>query len=230
MGVLLRNILFYLNHPRLVRIPDKPENPAVLLLRLTLICLVAGIISGVFSGLLTGTGLIPGPGPSVPDTNAMPKIMLVLGPLILAPVAEEIIFRAQLRRISASILFIALIAGTVLSGLTATKWGYLISPFVFMVLYMVYRFTVTASLTRKYRFWHYIFPLHFHLTAVCFALIHLVNFEKGIHLLPLGILYTLPQLSTGLILGYTRMNYGLKYAIVLHALYNCLPVLLLIFR
>jgi hypothetical protein len=230
MVALLKDIIAYLNHPRLVSIPEKVEKPGLLLFRLSLICLVTGIVSGVAGSLLTGSGLIPGPGPSVTDRITMPEFMLVLGPLLLAPLAEEMIFRWQLRRISLSILFIAFITGTVVSGLTGTTWGYLISPLAFTVLYLIYRFMVTVSLTRKYRFWRSIFPLHFHLTAVCFALVHLANFEKGVNLLPFGILYTLPQLSTGLVLGYTRMNYGLKYAMAVHALYNLLPALLLISR
>jgi membrane protease YdiL (CAAX protease family) len=225
---LIHGLTSYLKHPYLTRIPEKTDKPFVLLLKLAFICLIAGIGCGMLLGILIGLKLIPEPGPSVLDKNTMAKPVLFMMAVIWAPLSEELLFRAQLRRFTGSILFISFICGAFLSAIIKTNWAFLVSPFIFIVLYLIYRYNLARSVTLKFQFWERIFPWHFHLTAICFALVHLSNFEKGISLLPLGILYTLPQLAVGLVLGYARMNYGLKYSFALHAMYNFFPVLLFI--
>ena len=226
---LIKEISDYLSAPYLVSI-KKPDRPWLLLFRLTVICLGAGIGGGMLSGMLVQSGLIPGPGPSILDQQKMSQTAFFFGAVIFAPVIEESLFRAQLRRFSGGIWFISFVFGIVLAGLTKTYWAFLITPFIFAVLFIIYRFTLAGSITRKYCFWTKVFPWYFHFTALAFALVHLGNFEKGISLLPLGIIYTLPQLAIGLVLGYARMNYGLKYSIALHALYNLSLTALLLFR
>lgn len=225
---LVSDLTNYLKRPYLIRIPAKADKPISLLLKLAFICIVVGIGCGMLMGILIGLKLIPDPGPSVIDHKKMSKIVLFAMAVIWAPLSEELLFRAQLRRFTASIAFIAFICGAFLSVIVHTNWAFLISPFIFIILYLVYRYNLARSITLKFEFWERIFPWHFHLTAICFALVHLSNYEKGISLLPLGILYTLPQLAVALVLGYTRMNYGLKYSIILHAMYNFFPVLLFI--
>ncbi|MBB5635407.1 membrane protease YdiL (CAAX protease family) [Pedobacter cryoconitis] len=225
---LIHDLTSYLKQPYLARIPQKTEKPFILLLKLALICLMAGISGGILLSILIGLKLIPSPGPSLIEKKEMAKPLLFIMAVVWAPLSEELLFRAQLRRFTGSLLFISFICGAFLSAIIKTDWAFLISPLVFIVLYLIYRYNLARSVTLKFEFWERIFPWHFHLTAICFALIHLSNFEKGISLLPLGILYTLPQLAVGLVLGYARMNYGLKYSFALHALYNFFPVLLFI--
>ncbi|HEY1007878.1 MAG TPA: hypothetical protein VGD92_11885, partial [Sphingobacteriaceae bacterium] len=45
-------------------------------------------------------------------------------------------------------------------------------------------------------------------------------FSRAESLIYIGLLYTVPQLILGLILGYVRIRYDLKQAILLHALFN----------
>ncbi|RAJ34379.1 CPBP family glutamic-type intramembrane protease [Pedobacter cryoconitis] len=225
---LVYDLAEYLKRPRLVSIPEKVDKPFSLLLKLALICIIAGVGCGILLSLLIGLKLIPDPGPSVIDHKKMSKLMLFVMAVIWAPLTEELFFRAQLRRFTGSLAFIALMCGVLLSVIIQTDWAYVVSPFIFIILYVIYRYNLARSLTLKFEFWERILPWHFHLTAICFSLIHLSNYEKGISLLPLGILYTLPQLAVGLVLGYTRMNYGLKYSMAVHAMYNFFPVLLFI--
>lgn len=192
----------------------------MILLKLAVICIFMGLGAGYFSDLLISFKLIPDPGPNVLDSKTMPYWAFVFAAVLVAPVMEELIFRAQLRRFTGMIFFISFICGTLLTAATHTSWAFLICPFIFAILFIIYRFTLAGSMLRKFRFWERVFPWHFHLTAVCFALVHLSNYERGIALLPLGILYTLPQLAIGLVLGFARMNYGLKYSMALHAMYN----------
>lgn len=220
MFSLIKEIFHYLSRPYLTRIPLKVERPFALLLKLAVICVFMGLAGGYFSDILISLKLIPDPGPNVLDNKSMPFWEFAFAAVLVAPVLEELIFRAQLRRFSGMVFFISLMIGAFLSSITNTSWAFLVCPFIFTVLFVIYRFTLAGSIMRKFRFWERVFPWHFHLTALCFALVHLSNFERGAALLPLGILYTLPQLSIGLILGFTRMNYGLKYSMALHAMYN----------
>lgn len=225
---LLKDLSDYLSRPYLSTIPKRIDQPFLLLFKLVAICVFAGITTGIFSGILIHSGLIPDPGPNVLDEQKISQMAFLFAAVVLAPLMEELIFRAQLRRFSGGILFISFICGALLSALLKTSWAFLISPFIFILLFTIYRFTLAGSISRKYQFWERIFPWYFHFTALCFALVHLSNFQKGISLLPLGILYTLPQLAIGLILGYARVNYGLKYSIALHALYNLSLTLLML--
>jgi len=227
MFELIKDINSYLSNPFLTRIPDQVERPFLLLFRLTLICVFASLTALMLLTLLIQYRLIPEPGPHAINRSNLSKPMFLFRAVLLAPLLEELIFRAQLRRFSGGIFFISFIIGAFLSLVFKTYWTFLVSPVIFILLFIIYRFTLASSITKKYQFWRGIFPWYFHVTALCFALIHLSNFEKGISLLPLGLLYTLPQLCTGLVLGYARMNYGLKYSIALHALFNLLPTLLL---
>ena len=226
----IRALGAYLSSPYLSKIPKKAERPVAMLFNLAAICVFTGIVAGMFSGILVKAGLIPDPGPGVLDDNKISKTAFYLGAVFFAPLLEESIFRAQLRRFSGSLIFIAFICGAVLTAFTNTFWAFLISPPIFVILFVAYRYTLAGSVSRKYQFWERVFPWYFHFTAICFALVHLSNFEKGISLLPFGILYTLPQLAIGLILGYARMNYGLKYSMALHALYNLSLMVLLLSR
>lgn len=220
MTTLTKALLSYLRYPALVSIPKNPERPFLLLLRLTVICIFAGVGAGLFSEMLVHLKLIPDPGPSLLDRKDMSHMAFFFAAVLVAPVIEELTFRAQLRRFTGLILFVAFACGILLTGFTGTYWAFLISPFIFVILFVIYRYTLAGSVSRKFLFWQRVFPWHFHFTAICFALVHLTNFEKGITLLPLGILYTLPQFAIGLVLGFTRMNYGLRYSIGLHSLYN----------
>jgi membrane protease YdiL (CAAX protease family) len=223
-------LFLYLRCPWLNAVRANLKNPLYTLFSLTVICLIAGATAGFFSEMLVQQQLIPDPGPSVLDHKDVPQFQFFIGAVFVAPVLEEWIFRAQLKRFSATLLFIAFMFGLLLSAVVKTNWAFLISPIIFGILFLVYRLTIAGSVTRKFVFWRKIFPWHFHLTAICFALVHLGNFEKGIALLPLGIVYTLPQLAIGLVLGYARMFYGLKYSMALHSLYNLFFVVILFLK
>lgn len=72
-----------------------------------------------------------------------------------------------------------------------------------------------------------LFPFYLHLSVLAFALMHLGNYQGGDAswwLLPLVVL---PQWFTGLVLAWTRVRHGIGAAIVLHAGFNALPLILL---
>jgi membrane protease YdiL (CAAX protease family) len=220
-------VLWYSKWPWINAVPHRLKDPLLTLMKLTLTSLLAGYIAGYFSQLLIRSQLIPDPGPTILDHDDVSQFQFFMGAVVLAPLLEELIFRAQLRRFSGMLLFVSLIFGLLLSSFLKTYWAFLVSPLIFALLFLIYRFTVAGSVTRKFTLWKRLFPWHFHLTAVCFALLHLANYENGIALLPFGLLYTLPQLAIGIVLGFTRMIYGLKYSVALHSLYNLFFVIVL---
>lgn len=227
MASLFTQACNYVKSPELITF-QRIKKPVQIVSGLLLIALILGITGGIISGILIKTNLIPSPGPSLLEHTNMPRLQFLFAAVIMAPIVEEAIFRWQLKRFTGGIVFVAFMCGVVISALLKTRWGFLCSIPIFITLFVVYRFTLADSITRKFQFWKSVFPWHFHFTAICFALVHLANFEKGISLLPFGLLYTLPQFLLALLLGYTRMNYGLKYSIVLHSLYNLSFAILLL--
>ncbi len=71
------------------------------------------------------------------------------------------------------------------------------------------------------------FPWIFHIVALLFANIHLFNFVLNeITFITLPLL-TLPQWITGLVLGWIRIKFGIGSSIVLHAIFNIGPILII---
>lgn len=66
------------------------------------------------------------------------------------------------------------------------------------------------------------FRFIFYFASVLFALIHLLNFKGLGQIWYLSPLLVAPQFILGLVLAYARMNYGLKWAIIIHFMHNAL--------
>ncbi|MEM9858783.1 MAG: CPBP family glutamic-type intramembrane protease [Bacteroidota bacterium] len=77
------------------------------------------------------------------------------------------------------------------------------------------------SKIRKVRkYWSIVFPYVFYLSVMVFGFVHITNFEEYESFLWIMPLLTLPQLVIGVFLGFTRIKYGLRWSILLHALHN----------
>lgn len=64
------------------------------------------------------------------------------------------------------------------------------------------------------------FPIVFYVLTVGFGFLHISNYEMSPQNLLLSPILVAPQLAAGLLLGFTRVKFGLLFAILLHALYN----------
>ena len=148
--------------------------------------------------------------------------------LLWAPLVEELVFRHGLRRFKHLWLHLppavlALINGP---GMTGGLW-----LCVFLLLaWIPYSMGVAASRHpmswRTRRMFRSSFPWIFHFSSVAFSAVHLYNFnlaQTPLWLLPLLVL---PQWVTGLVLGWLRVRRGVGAAIVLHAIFNGGPLLL----
>lgn len=89
--------------------------------------------------------------------------------------------------------------------------GVLLAPFLEEVIFRGFLGTVKTSPNFK---WFY------YLSALIFGLVHIFNFENWRLILPFFWIVTSAQIFLGLVCGYIRVTYGLRYAILLHALYN----------
>jgi membrane protease YdiL (CAAX protease family) len=72
------------------------------------------------------------------------------------------------------------------------------------------------------------FKYNFYITALIFGLSHIHNYNQPFQYGWGILLLVLPQLFIGVVLGYVRMRFGLKNAIILHAAYNFIPALSLL--
>ena len=68
------------------------------------------------------------------------------------------------------------------------------------------------------------FPLAFYLSVIAFGFVHLFNFEGYKDYLWLAPFLVLPQLISGVFLGFIRVRMGLVYSIALHAAFNCILI------
>lgn len=64
------------------------------------------------------------------------------------------------------------------------------------------------------------FPIFFYILTFLFGFVHLFNYESFENAIWFAPLLFLPQLVTGISLGYIRIRMGLPYSILFHALFN----------
>jgi membrane protease YdiL (CAAX protease family) len=152
--------------------------------------------------------------------------------LIWAPVIEELTFRYVLRRPAMIIWFVPLMIAILVQGPGATSAAMAILALLLLAAPAWYpaghrwqrAWTLSWPQRRAAR---RLYPWLFHCSAVAFAAVHLYNFRfdrMSLFLLPLLVL---PQWVTGMVLGWMRTRRGVGASMVLHALFNGGPLLLL---
>lgn len=148
--------------------------------------------------------------------------------LLWAPVAEELVFRYGLRRLKHIWVLLPLALAAMLNGPGWTG-GLFLAAFLFLCWGSYYsawppaRRPLSWPLRRTYR---YHFPWVFHIAALMFSGVHLYNFNLGQTPLWLLPLLVLPQWVTGMVLGWLRVRQGIGASILLHAIFNGGPLLL----
>jgi len=92
-----------------------------------------------------------------------------------------------------------------------------LSVFVLVVLLLVTIFTrdkVELFIASKFKYF-------FYGSSILFGLVHASNFTGNVnYILAFSFILGGPQIVLGLILGYIRMNHGLKYSILFHMAVN----------
>lgn len=148
--------------------------------------------------------------------------------LLWAPMVEELVFRYGLRRLKHLWWLLPAAVAAMLSG-PGIAGGLLLAAFLLLCWLPHAGERPAAQRPLPWRFRRaYLarFPWVFHLSSLTFSAVHLYNFnlaQTPLWLLPLLVL---PQWVTGMVLGWLRVRQGIGAAILLHAIFNGGPLLL----
>ncbi len=147
--------------------------------------------------------------------------------LLWAPVVEELVFRWGLRRLNHLWWLLPLAVAALFSG-PGLPGGLLLGSFLVLCW-----FPYAAGWTMARRPLHWAwrraylkqFPWAFHLSSLAFSAVHLYNFNLAHTPLWLLPLLVLPQWVTGMVLGWLRVRHGIGASVLLHAIFNGGPLL-----
>ncbi len=169
------------------------------------------------------------------------SIGLLLGSLVMAPLLEETAYRWGLRfspvRTSVSLGLIAFYwlpyGGTYSTNImnVLDKPGfYLMVGMAVVTGLTAYALFMVPYLEQKIRrSWELGFGWIFYISAFLFGLMHVLNVrDLSLTVVSLAPFITFQQLVLGLFNGYVRMRFGMGQAIVQHAMFNVLPVAILL--
>jgi membrane protease YdiL (CAAX protease family) len=165
--------------------------------------------------------------------DTMPFALLLLLVSVVAPVIEEIAFRAHLRfgvgsltwMCALAVAFVCAIFSLWSIGVTTVMiWAGGVVCFSAAAWSIVRYGSKPAVKAQWHERWHRQYALIFYGTALLFACLHAPNYENTSsikHLqLWLAPILTLPQFIAGLQLGYVRLRYGLVWSMAMHGLHN----------
>ncbi|MCK4664882.1 MAG: CPBP family intramembrane metalloprotease, partial [Bacteroidales bacterium] len=153
--------------------------------------------------------------------------------LIICPIVEELGFRLffipNRINIAISISFLLYFLSCLIFSFSLFEINiYLTIPPVSFLIFLL--ITLKSSTIKHLNFLIIkYFKIIFYLSAIFYTYVHLTNFwiEKG-HIIWLPLIF-LPYLMLGLVLGYIRVIFGIKYSIIFHFVYNTFPFLLSLF-
>ncbi len=146
--------------------------------------------------------------------------------LLWAPIVEEMLFRHGLRRPVQMLWTVPLVGVALFLG---PGWwtGLLVALAILLSIWQGRRNTPPRRCWRPVlRGYVWAFPVVFHLCTLAFAGLHLANFSLNDTPYWLMPLLVLPQLMTGLVLGWVRVRAGVVDAMLLHGFFNAGPLLL----
>lgn len=171
----------------------------------------------VLNAYMAGTGL---PGPDA--FEKFPKQWLLPTVVLVAPVAEEVLFRGWLSGRPRALWLIgcalALVGAIMLLPLEGMGRGA-----VALAILLAMPLGWFLLMKRQTPGWFVrVFPALFWVTALVFGLVHLSNYPQ---LTPLALPLILPQIWAGLIFGFLRMRVGLVAGMMTHGAANLIAIL-----
>lgn len=217
-GAVWNSYFAFVKRPRL---PDRAAEPG----RPGLVALLhmLGLDLAFMTVLVSLAGLALVAGVELPETALAGleiDLQLALTVVLVAPLAEEILFRSWLSGRPGHLVALLVMALGVMAAAVAlvNRGGALYLATVAITLVLVLAALILLRKRLAMAWFQSIFPLLFWLSTIAFASIHLLNYEQGnlAILLPL----VLPQFVLGTILAYMRVHYGLWSGVLLHAAHN----------
>lgn len=192
----------------------------LLILKFTFSLLISGIIGFFYEPEnLTDLSL---------SERFTPFLYLTIGGTVL-PFFEEVLFRLSLKFKPVYLISTSICAGYYIS--TKFFFDSRLSAFDDTFFYRVVigistGFCFWVMLSNKQisayfgKVWDHKFTYIYYLSAVIFAWLHIFNFELTLTNVLLLPILTLPQLFSGLIMGYMRINFGFQYPLLFHIATN----------
>lgn len=213
----------FLKNPYL---PEKYERiaPKTFLKLLGILYLFA-LIPNAVTKLLIFNEVIPSNNMELLLKEYSPLKLFLLG-AVLAPVAEETIFRLNLKTSKLN-LVISLIITLMYSFFAMFKNNWHFSSALILIIFYV---VVTLIYFSKEIFKidaqrHFKFTFYF--SALAFGFLHIFNFNNPNYLtFILFPIITMPQILMGLISGYLRVKNGFVHGVIFHVLVNSITLLL----
>lgn len=147
-----------------------------------------------------------------------------------APLVEELLFRFGLRRPRLALLYVPILVYVLYTKVWVLKIILVVLLLaLFVILDLSRQTTYQYALPFKWRrLYCRFFPVVFHGSVLLFAGMHLMNYEfsegAASLLFPLLIL---PQWLTGMVVAWMRVRDSFTCAVVMHAMFNGFPALLL---
>ncbi|WP_121965873.1 CPBP family glutamic-type intramembrane protease [Myroides sp. N17-2] len=217
---IVKDFIQYLKKPDLACIVATKTEKIVLVFRLWLISLFTIVLLGVVIDQM-----IDVPTPDLFDIKLkeLGVPLFVLFVTIFGPLFEEITFRLPLRYkpsyLIISFVFIAFyIVGSISKISDSVTIGLTI---LFTVLFLLLNYFISQKGDKSQSFYIKYYPYIFYGLAVVFGYVHIANFEEvNTRILLLSPLIVLPQLITGLGMGYVRVRLGFWYGVFFHILHN----------
>ncbi|MYN13458.1 CPBP family intramembrane metalloprotease [Pusillimonas sp. TS35] len=234
----VRDFLRFVRRPRVApRLPGRRLDngwwedwfPSMRMGRLLKWAMLLWLLNLVFLGPLAVLAAGAGGATHRIDINDMPWIQA----LIWAPLVEELVFRFGLRRPGVAWWLVPITVAIMLSG--PKPWAIMVLALVLLLCWWPYLERQPPMWSRRPWPWRYrvfylrCFPYIFYIASVSFAAVHLYNFN--LHRTPLLLLPLLvaPQWVTGLVLGWIRVRRGIGASMLLHAIFNGGPLLVVAF-
>lgn len=150
--------------------------------------------------------------------------------LLLAPIAEELIFRLPLKISRVNIFISAVMAYFLfylshkpISSLITANELIKVTAFISLIILVlsILKERILSFVQHQY------FGVYFYAMITVFGLLHVTNFLSAIpgNLIVLAPLFAFHQVIVGFFLGYLRLKNGLIWCILLHSLFNLLPTI-----
>lgn len=150
--------------------------------------------------------------------------------VIVAPIFEEFIFRYYLTKPYVLIYGVVLLAiALIFYGRSEDYISLSVAVFSVLLLTGILLFIIfNPGVYDKFvAFYRLQFAYVFYLSAVIFAFIHIFNFNAVMPWYYTPVL-VLPQFIIGLFLAYVRIRNSIYHSILIHALNNSIPMLILL--
>lgn len=224
----IKDLFQFLAYPRITFRRGRPEKLSHLLVLFLIVFVCEIIIAGVLFSMI-----------GVEEENhKLTRLMdemsywhIFILAVIIAPVTEEMIFRYYLTKplVFISLVFALLIGGFSYMCVSGLLVLYAAVPLLVLVISLAF-YTLRSEPVRKELVRSFVryFPYIVYFSAAIFGFVHIFNFDDAMPWYYTPIL-VFPQFVIGLFLAYVRVRNGIASSMLIHAVNNMIPMLIVFF-